>query len=317
MRKSLASAVLAWLAIPVLADQKPEAIQGFIEVPGGPVWYKAVGTGDGIPVVALHGGPGGTSCGYALLESLGDQRPVIRYDQLGSGRSGRPDDLSLWETGRFVEALDVILEELGAEKFHLLGHSWGAALAGAYVAEKGTGRLASVIFSSPLLSTPMWIADANLLRENLPEVVQATLTKHEEAGTTDSEEYRQASRVFYDRYVTRGERAEPIPGCDDAPGNSLIYNHMWGPTEFRATGNLSDFDVTASLGDIDIPVLYITGEFDEARPQTVARFQQMTPGAQMVVIKGVAHASLSRAPDTYRNTIEKFYDWIEGTADEQ
>lgn len=316
MQKTAVASLLAIICRLAAAEPVIEPGQGFIEVPGGPVWYKAVGTGEGIPLVALHGGPGGTSCGFTLLDSLGDQRPIVRYDQLGTGRSGRPADLSLWETARFVEALDVVLEQLGADKYHLLGHSWGAALAGAYVAENGTDRLASVVFSSPLLSTPMWIADANLLREDLPEDVQATLSKHEEAGTTDSEEYQAASMVFYERHVYRGEPAETMEDCDDAPWNPLIYNHMWGPTEFHATGNLADFDVTDALGAIDIPVLYVTGEFDEARPQTVARFQQMTPGAQFVVIKGVAHASLSRAPDTYRKALEKFLDWVEGTADE-
>ena len=148
--------------------------QGFINVPGGPVWYKISGSGEGLPLLTLHGGPGSTSCGFSLLEPLGDQRSIIRYDQLGSGRSGRPDDLSLWEVDRFIEALDIIRNELKLEEFHLLGHSWGAALAGAYILEKGTSGVASIIFSSPLLSTPLWIKDANYLRSQLPQDIQDT-----------------------------------------------------------------------------------------------------------------------------------------------
>jgi len=295
-----------------LAGGNPAPGQGFIDVPGGPVWYKVSGTGPGLPIMTLHGGPGGTSCGNQLLEKLGDERPVVRYDQLGSGRSGRPDDLSLWNTERFVEELHTIRQELGLEHFHLYGHSWGSALAAAYVVEKGTDGIASVVLSSPLISTPAWIEDANYLRSLMPEDVQATLTEHEEAGTLDSDEYREATRKFYARHVSYGERKETATGCDDAPRSSLIYNYMWGPTEFRATGNLVDFDVSDRLHEIDVPVLFITGEFDEARPETVARFQQMIPGAQMIVIKGVAHASLSRAPDVYRQALEKFLDWVEG-----
>jgi proline iminopeptidase len=310
MRQAITTVLLLFLSL-AASGRPPEPGQGFIAVPGGPVWYRVVGSGDGLPLLVLHGGPGGTSCGFSLLDKLGDERPVIRYDQLGTGRSGRPDDMSLWQADRFIEALHVIRRELGLQRFHLLGHSWGGSLAAAYVIEKGTDGIASLILSSPLLSTPRWVEDANYLRSQLPADVQEVLTRHEKAGTTDSEEYREASAEFYALHVSRGEPQEPMDECEDAPWNPVIYNYMWGPTEFHATGNLRDFDLTARLHEIDVPVLFITGEFDEARPMTVASFQAMIPGAQMIVIKGVAHASLSRAPETYRRALEKFLDWVE------
>ena len=298
------------LSIVTAAAKADNLDQGFIDVPGGPVWYKISGDGKGLPLLTLHGGPGSTSCNYSLLEPLGNQRPIIRYDQLGSGRSGRPDDLSLWEVDRFVEALDIIRQELQLKQFHLLGHSWGAALAGAYLVEKGTLGVASVIFSSPLLSTPLWIEDANYLRSQLPQDIQDKLERHEAAGTTNSEEYQAASNVFYERHLTRGVAKEKV-NCDGAPWNQVIYEYMWGPTEFLATGNLIDFDLSDQLYKIDIPVLFITGEYDEARPETVSKFQEMIPNSQFVVIKDVAHASLSRAPDDYRKILEEFLDRVE------
>lgn len=314
MKKALLAIILTGFALSATAEN-PIPGQGFIEVTGGPVWYKVTGTGSGLPLLTLHGGPGGTSCGNSLLELLGDQRPVIRYDQLGSGRSGRPDDLSLWEVDRFVEALHTIRQELGLSRFHLYGHSWGGALAAAYVIEKGTAGVVSVTLSSPLLSTPAWIEDANYLRSQMPEDIQETLTKHEEAGTIDSDEYKAASREFYARHVSYGERQEEVTGCDDVPGSSLIYNFMWGPTEFRSTGNLVDFDVTGRLHEIDVPVLLMAGEFDEARPERLAEFQKLIPGSQLVIIEGVAHASLSRKPKEYRQILESFLDAAEAKQD--
>ena len=309
--KKLTLIILFFLSIIATASKADNSDQGFINVPGGPVWYKVSGDGEGLPLLALHGGPGSTSCNYSLLEPLGDQRPIIRYDQLGSGRSGRPDDLSLWEVARFVEALDIIRQELKLKQFHLLGHSWGAALAGAYLVEKGTSGVASVIFSSPLLSTPLWIEDANYLRSQLPKDIQDILKLHEAADTTNSDEYRIASNVFYERHLTRGVAKEKV-NCDGAPWNQIIYEHMWGPTEFLATGNLIDFDLSDQLYKIDIPVLFITGEYDEARPETVSKFQKMIPNSQFIVIKDVAHASLSRAPDDYRRILKEFLDKVEG-----
>jgi len=289
---------------------------GFIAAPGGPVWYEIMGGGDGVPLVALHGGPGGTSCSLQALAPLGDERAVIRYDQLGTGRSGRPTDTSLWNRDRFVAELDALRAELGVKEMHLYGHSWGGALAAYYYLQTGGKGVKSLILSSPLISTPKWIEDANLLRAQLPADVQAVLDENERAGTTDSAAYQAATREFYARHVSRGAAAENFD-CDDAPGNSLIYNQMWGPTEFYATGSLKDFDLTERLGEIRAPTLFIAGEFDEARPQTVAGFAARVPGARFEMIPGVGHASLTRAPDLYRRIVRDFIDEAERAAGEE
>lgn len=288
---------------------------GFIAAPGGPVWYEIMGErpSDGTPLLALHGGPGGTSCWVQVLAPLGKERPVIRYDQLGSGRSGRPTDATLWNADRFVEELDVLRRRLGLSRMHLLGHSWGATLAAYYVLQKGDEGIVSLTLSSPLISTPQWVADANLLRAQLPADVQRTLDENEKAGTTDSAAYQAATEAFYGRHVTRGEAVENYE-CPDAPWNPVIYNQMWGPTEFYAAGSLRDFDLSGRLGEIGAPTLYITGEFDEARPETVAGFAKATPGARLVVIPGVGHASSTRAPDLYRRTLSDFMREAEAAA---
>ena len=285
---------------------------GFIDAPGGPVWYEVMAGGDGIPLLTIHGGPGSTSCGMQVLATLNDNRPVIRYDQLGTGRSGRPTDRSLWNRDRFVEELSVLRRELGLEKVHLLGHSWGASLAAYYVLETGGKGVQSLILSSPLISTEAWVADANFLRKTLPPEVQRVLDENEAAGTLDSPEYKLATAYFYDLFVTRGEAVEHFD-CTDAPGNSLIYSQMWGPTEFLSTGSLIDFDLRPRLATISVPTLFLTGEYDEARPETVSRFASKVPNSRFEVISGVAHASLNRAPEVYRERVRTFINRVERT----
>src|SRR5262249_6113146 len=80
------------------------ADEGTIEVPGGRVWYRSVGEG-GTPLLCLHGGPGFTHYYLEPLEALAGRRQVIFYDQLGCGRSDRPDDASLWTVEPFLEEL--------------------------------------------------------------------------------------------------------------------------------------------------------------------------------------------------------------------
>ncbi|HJT55967.1 MAG TPA: alpha/beta fold hydrolase, partial [Ktedonobacteraceae bacterium] len=79
--------------------------EGYIPVTGGLVWYKMVNSGNGIPLLTLHGGPGSPHDYLEPLEQLADERPVIFYDQLGCGKSERPDNVALWQRSRFVEEL--------------------------------------------------------------------------------------------------------------------------------------------------------------------------------------------------------------------
>ena len=73
---------LVWAALLVLgfaargAAQSPPA-EGYLDVPGGRVWYRVAGSGPGIPLLVLHGGPGGRSGRLIALAALGDERPVI------------------------------------------------------------------------------------------------------------------------------------------------------------------------------------------------------------------------------------------------
>jgi len=184
-------------------------------------------------------------------------------------------------------------------------------LAAAYVLDKGTEGIVSLTLSSPLLSTPQWVADANLLRSQLPEDVQRVLAAHEQAGTIDSEDYQQASAVFYQHYVYAGPKPPDPAACEGAPWNPVIYEYMWGPTEFNATGTLLDFDVSARLREIDVPTLFIAGEFDEARPDTVAGFQKLVPGARLEIIAGAAHGTISKRPEHYMKVLETFLDSAE------
>lgn len=137
---------------------------GHIEVNGGNVWYRITGKGPRIPLLVLHGGPGSKSSDSDPLRQLGTDRPVIQYDQLGSGKSDRPTDTSLWTVERFVEELEQVVEALGLEEFHLLGHSWGTMLAASYLFKNPKG-VRSVIFSGPALDAQRWERDQrNLLK---------------------------------------------------------------------------------------------------------------------------------------------------------
>ena len=86
---------------------------------------------------------------------------------------------------------------------------------------------------------------------------------------------------------------------------------MWGPSEFCVTGTLKNYDRTARLGELRLPALFIVGRFDEARPETVADFQQRVPGSKLVVVEGAAHMAMIDAPEEYLTRLREFLHAVE------
>jgi proline iminopeptidase len=281
--------------------------EGFVQVPGGPVWYRVFGSGTATPLIIVHGGPGMSSCIFDPLATLVSQyRPVVVYDQLGSGRSGRPMDSSLWNAERSVRELAAIRKALGLRKVHLMGHSWGASVVADYIITVRPSGVESVVLAGPLLSTKLWIEDANLLRAQLPADVQEVLRRNEQAGTVQSKEYEAATNVFYGRFLYHQAEVKKPESCAQAPPNEAIYQIMWGPTEFYATGNLSTFDVTPGLKQLTMPTMFTVGRYDEARLETVAKFQAMIPGSIVKVLENSGHMAPLEEYQAYSVILEGF-----------
>jgi len=261
--------------------------EGYINVIGGRIWYKIVGEDSGIPLLIIHGGPGGRSCNSIPEYSvLGDERPIIFYDQLGSGKSDRPSDTTLWQLTRFVDEIEKLRDVLKLDELHILGASWGSSILIEYLITKNPKGVESVIFKSPLLSTTVWIDDAKILLSQLPTNLQDTIKKYEALEDYNAPPYLAATDSFYVRFLSRSQWPEiPPPECDGILGfNVDIYNYMWGPTEFSATGTLKNFDRTADLHKINQPILFLAGQYDEARPETMYKFKELAPNSKVVII---------------------------------
>jgi proline iminopeptidase len=281
-----------------------------IAVTGGRVWYQIVGTGDAIPLLTLHGGPGFPHNYLLPLAALADERPIVFYDQLGCGRSDRPDNLHLWRADRFVEELATVRQALGLDRIHLLGQSWGTMLATDYMLTQPAGVI-SLILASPPLSIPRWLADAARYRAALPTKIQAILARHEATGTTDSAEYEEATMVYYRRHVCRLEPwPEPLERTLAEVGWP-VYHAMWGPNEFFMTGNLKDYDRTDRLGEITVPTLFTCGRYDEATPEATAWYQSLVPGAEVAIFEQSSHLTHLEEPETYLATIRAFLRRVE------
>jgi proline iminopeptidase len=265
------------------------AREGFLDVPGGRLWYRVSGGGTATPVTLLHGGPGYSSFYLRVLDSLGSDRPTIRYDQLGGGKSTRITDTTLFNVPHFVAELDSVRRALATDRVYLLGHSWGTILALEYY-RAHPDHVAGLILGSPALDIPAWERHARELITTLPDSAQRAIRQAEKSGNFTAPAYQAALGDFYSRYVWR----HPVQAELDSlmqTVNEQIYNYMQGPSEFTIVGTLKHYDATPFLPQVRAPTLYTVGEFDEANPATVQRFASLTPGARVEVIPGAAHVT--------------------------
>ena len=280
--------------------------EGLIPVEGGNVWYKIHGADKTTtPILCLHGGPGFPSYYLEPLKALATERPVILYDQLGCGRSDRPDDDSLWTLDRFVQELHEVKNALQLDRFHLFGHSWGSMIVAEYLSGTTEG-ISTVTFAGPVLSVETYLATVNKLKQGLPEATRDTLVAHESDRSFFATDYQEAYEAFMKAHWCR---ISPFP--DEIQRsfqefNSEIFQTMWGQVEFFCTGNLVGFDRTDILVDLHMPVLYTCGRYDITTPENVATYACMTEDSTVAIFEKSGHMTMNEEPEQYISTLSKF-----------
>lgn len=259
---------------------------------GYKVWTKRVGKGT--PILTLHGGPG-TSHEY--LRILGDILPglgfqVIFYDQLGSGYSDKPNDVSLWTLDRFVSEVEQVRKALNLESFYIYGHSWGGLL-GIEYALKYQRHLRGLIISNMAGSVPSYIASLDRIRKGLPFDVQETLAFYEKKGEYHNPEYERVMRdKVYTWNVCRLTQWPPFLEKALERTNMQVYETMQGPNEFVVIGNLKDWDRWNDLPNIIVPTLVLGARYDTMDPNDILRMGKLFPNGQAFIAEHGSHLAM-------------------------
>jgi proline-specific peptidase len=290
------------------------AREGYVGFRGYRTWYRFVGQLNSpvTPLLALHGGPGSTHHYFGPLEGLASERPVVVYDQIGCGKSDRPQDIE-WSVDVFRDEVAALRDQLGLERIHLLGTSWGGMLAQEHVLSGAQG-IVSLVLSSTLANLALWNEEQLKLRAALPPDVIEVLDRHEQAGTYDDSEYEQAMEAYFDRHFYRGPkpRAEIERWREErAPG---VYLAMQGPNEWTVTGALRGWDVRGRLVDIHIPTLVVRGRYDMCTPAVARTLVEGIAGAQEVVLEHSSHTPVLEESERYLEVVSGFLEDAEATA---
>jgi proline iminopeptidase len=146
----------------------------------------------------------------------------------------------------------------------------------------------------------------------MPKSVQDTINKYEIRKEYTAPSYQVATDSFYARHVVSKKWLAISDACKNSgSSNEAIYKQMWGPTEFTATGTLLNFDRTPDLKKIDAPILFMAGEYDEARPETMFKYQKLSNHAVVEIIDSATHSTYVDQPNKVAQAITKFLKKVE------
>jgi L-proline amide hydrolase len=191
-------------------------------------------------------------------------------------------------------------------------------LAASHAGDRPAGLRGLVIANSPA-SMPLWLQEMKVLRERLPADVQATLVRHEAAGTTDTEEYFAAMRVFYDRHVCRvlpwpRDYLATFMEINDDP---TVYHAMNGPNEFHVIGSLKNWSVEDVLPHIEVPTLLLSGRHDEATPATVQPYFDGIETVRWEIFENSSHMPHLEEPERFFPVLIEFLREIQSAENKQ
>lgn len=302
----------------------PATSEGTVDFQDGFTWYRITGELEPgkRPLIVLHGGPGCTHDYLLRLTQLAlpewGGRAVIHYDQIGNGNSSHHPDkpASFWNPQLFVDEFHNLIGHLGIPEYDVLGQSWGGML-GAEIAVGRPAGLRQLVLADSPASIALWLAAANRLRAQLPAGVDDVLKRNEDAGTTDSPEYLEAMKVFYDRHVCRVVPNPPevqasLTAMDTDP---TVYMTMNGPSEFHTIGSLVSWSVIDRIPKIEARTLVVSGAYDEATPETVLPFIDLIPDARWRLFADSSHMPHVEETERYLRVVSEFLDGDEPEAD--
>jgi proline iminopeptidase len=305
MSRRLGLAVVLALAVAAPGKAAPPAESGrTFQAEGATIYFEALGPSAGTPLVVVNGGPG-FDHSYLHVSNvwseLAKKRPVVLYDQRGTGSSTAEKPGKLADQ---IEDLDALRQHLGAEKIDLLGHSWGGYLVMAYTARHPDRVRRLVIVDS---AAPRWSDTVTLFKDVFPERVEhedslgfAAALGDPAASTDRMRDY--FSMLFYD------------PEHRDAFLAGVTSYRYSADVNRALNGDLERFDLGPELAKFHLPTLVINGRFDaNVAPSTANSIHKAISGPRLVIFERSGHLPFFEEPAKFIQVVEELLDGGERT----
>lgn len=185
-----------------------------------------------------------------------------------------------------------------------MGHSFGAIIALEYYAAY-PDHVASLTFASGCFDAGAYSVNTGLLLKTLPDSLRKAVAEVDSTGDFTNPLYQEAVIKFNDLYSSRNPDLVETDSMM-ATYNGAMSRYMKGPSEFRVTGTLKNYNGTGYLPLIKVPALFTVGEFDTCGPQLIVRYAEQVPGGKYYMIPDAAHMTMWDAKDENVQVVRDF-----------
>ena len=271
---------------------------------GVDLFYKIVGPANGNYVLVLSGGPGeDIHSMQGIADELGKKYRCIMWEQRGTGRSKLPRyDSSTINLNAYIEDIEALRKQLQAEKFIVVGNSWGMILGLAFAGTHPDAvRAVLTIGSGPITSEYLSVfSDNQIARLGACELEVRDFWKEPSREAADPnraafERLRAATvAYFYDRKKALQMAAELNPND---------YNLRVPPAFLKAEGK---YDIRPKLKTIVAPVLLLQGRQDLAGEANIYESHLLIRNSTLAFIDKCGHMPWLEQPEQTWKIVEQF-----------
>jgi proline-specific peptidase len=269
-------------------------------VNGARLYYEIHGPQDAPVLAVLHGDPGVGDCRDKVrdLGALADEFRLLFYDARGSGRS---EEKPPYSHAQWVADLDELTRQIGAERFALLGHSYGGIVAQEYVLAHPE-RVSRLILAD---TAPSTVENEESIRRalasGLPGIEEGWLRKLFEGRVDSDEEMRGMWEALLPLYFESPfDPALPKQMADDTYFHHATHNYAFSV-------NNPAFDVRDRLSAVDVPTLVICGANDWITPLAKSEeIVSLIPGSRLEVFERSGHMPMTEENERYLAVVRAF-----------
>ena len=254
--------------------------------------------GTGVPVVCVHASASSSGQWRPLMERLSGRFRSLAVDLYGYGQSPPwPDERPLALADE-VELIEPVLETAG-DRLHLVGHSYGGAVA-LRAALACPTRLRSLVLFEPVLFAALLAEDPRQ-----PAAREIAAVRDETVAAVDRGDLDTAGARFVDYWMGAGAwAAMPNPRRQAVAGVMRKVKAEWHAA-FTEPMPLSAFAA------LDVPTLCIVGTGSPASSRRVTRLLAKTlPSLTTVEIDGVGHVAPVTHPDRVNAVIAGYLERV-------